>query len=114
MEIAEFYLTDHGATADKAWNGKEAVDLFNKSAAGTYDIILMDVMMPVMDGLKASMQIRALSRPDSKTIPILAMTAQDATSISSQCFQAGMNGYILKPADPGQLIKEILRQLKRA
>ncbi len=114
MEIAEFYLDDRGAAADKAWNGKEALEKFEQSEEGTYDIILMDVMMPVMDGLEASKQIRTLKRPDGKTIPILAMTAQDAASVARQCRQAGIDGYVLKPADPAQLTKEILKHLKRS
>ena len=112
MEIAEFYLTDRGATLDKAWNGKEALEQFERSPEGTYDIILMDVMMPVMNGLEASKQIRSLSRPDGNMIPILAMTAQDAISVSSQCRQYGMDDYVLKPADPEQLTKMILKYVK--
>ena len=112
MEIAEFYLTDRGATLDKAWNGKEALEQFERSPEGTYDIILMDVMMPVMNGLEASRQIRSLSRPDGNTVPILAMTAQDAASVSSQCRQYGMDDYVLKPADPEQLTKMILKYVK--
>ncbi len=77
-----------------------------------YDIILMDVMMPVMNGLEASRQIRSLSRPDGNMIPILAMTAQDAISVSSQCRQYGMDDYVLKPADPEQLTKMILKYVK--
>ena len=112
LEIAEFYLTDRGATLDKAWNGKEALEQFERSPEGTYDIILMDVMMPVMNGLEASRQIRSLSRPDGNMIPILAMTAQDAISVSSQCRQYGMDDYVLKPADPEQLTKMILKYVK--
>ena len=112
MEIAEFYLTDRGATLDKAWNGKEALEQFERSPEGTYDIILMDVMMPVMNGLEASRQIRSLSRPDGNMIPILAMTAQDAISVSSQCRQYGMDDYVLKPADPEQLTKMVLKYVK--
>ena len=114
MEIAEFYLTDRGAAVSKAWNGKEALEKFEHSKEGTYDMILMDVMMPVMDGLEAAERIRALKRPDGAAIPILAMTAQDAASVASQCRQAKINGYILKPTDPDQLTKEILKQLKRS
>ena len=106
MEIAEFYLNDCGATATKAWNGQEAVDLFSRSAPGTYDLILMDVMMPVMDGLEATRAIRALSRPDA-TIPILAMTAQTSPESIQQCKEAGMNEHIGKPVEEKQL-REIL------
>ena len=69
-------------------------------------------MMPVMNGLEASRQIRSLSRPDGNTVPILAMTAQDAASVSSQCRQYGMDDYVLKPADPEQLTKMILKYVK--
>ena len=112
MEIAEFILESEGAVITKAWNGQEAVDIFQNSDEGTFDIILMDVMMPVMNGLEASRQIRSLSRPDGNTVPILAMTAQDAASVSSQCRQYGMDDYVLKPADPEQLTKMILKYVK--
>ena len=107
MEIAEFYLTDAGIQVEKAWNGKEAVEKFAASELGHYDAVLMDIMMPVMDGIESAKQIRALERKDAKKIPILAMTAQSAEESKESCGQAGMNGYISKPVDPDHL-KEIL------
>ena len=107
MEIAEFYLTDAGIQVEKAWNGKEAVEKFAASELGHYDLVLMDIMMPVMDGIESAKQIRALERKDAKKIPILAMTAQSAEESKESCGQAGMNGYISKPVDPDHL-KEIL------
>ena len=93
MEIAEFYLTDNGATVEKAWNGQDAVEKFADSAPGTYQLILMDVMMPVMDGFEATRQIRSLfasaSRPDAASIPILAMTAQTSAQSIQECKNAG-------------------------
>lgn len=108
MEIAEFYLTDNGATVEKAWNGQEAVEKFADSAPGTYQLILMDVMMPVMDGFEATRQIRSLfasaSRPDAASIPILAMTAQTSAQSIQECKNAGMNEHIGKPIDEEKLI----------
>ena len=75
MEIAAFLLEDSGAEVTKAWNGAEGLEKFKASAPGAYDLILMDIMMPVMNGLEAAEKIRALDRPDSKTVPIFAMTA---------------------------------------
>lgn len=75
MEIAEFVLENEGAIVIKAENGKEAVDIFQSSGIGECDAILMDIMMPVMDGLTASRILRAMDRPDARTIPIIAMTA---------------------------------------
>lgn len=75
MEIAEFILESEGAVITKAWNGQEAVDIFQNSDEGTFDIILMDVMMPVMDGLSATRTIREMDRKDAREIPIIAMTA---------------------------------------
>ncbi len=105
MEIAEFYLTDCGATVDKAWNGQEAVEKLSRSAPGTYQLVLMDVMMPVMDGLEATRQIRALSHPDAAAIPILAMTAQTSQESILECKKAGMNEHIGKPIDQKRLIQ---------
>lgn len=105
MEIAAFYLTDCGATVDQAWNGQEAVEKFQSSAPGTYQMILMDVMMPVLDGLAATRTIRALSHPDAKSIPILAMTAQTSPESVMECKDAGMNAHIGKPIEEQQLIR---------
>ena len=99
MEIAEFYLSDRGAMIEKAWNGQEALDKFTSSAPNTYDIILMDIMMPVMDGLEAARQIRTLNRKDTKEIPIIAMTANAFQDDIRDCIDAGMNAHIAKPID---------------
>ena len=75
MEIAEFVLQNEGTVVTKAWNGQEAVDIFRKSSPGEFDAILMDIMMPVMDGMEAAREIRKLPRNDCKTLPIFAMSA---------------------------------------
>ena len=107
MEVAEFQLTSQGAAVDKAWNGREAVERFAASAPGGYQAILMDVMMPVMDGFEASRAIRALDRPDAATVPILAMTAQSSDECAQSCHQVGMNGRLVKPLDAKKLAKSI-------
>lgn len=98
MEINEFYLTDLGAAIDKAWNGQEALDKFRQSDPGTYQAILMDIMMPVMNGLESTKKIRSLNHPDAKSIPIIAMTAQASEESVDTCKEAGMNEHIKKPA----------------
>lgn len=107
MEIAEFYLKELGIVVDKAWNGKEAIDKFEESAPGTYDLILMDIMMPVMGGREAARRIRTLERPDAETVRIYAMTAQVSSESVHKCLASGMNGHIAKPIDEGKL-REIL------
>ena len=104
MEIAEFYLTDLGATVSKAWNGKEALELFEASEPGSYDVILMDVMMPEMDGHEATHRIRALKRPDAQTVRIVAMTAQTSEDSIQKCLDAGMDGHIAKPIDKEKIL----------
>lgn len=104
MEIAEFYLTDLGATVSKAWNGKEALELFEASEPGSYDVILMDVMMPEMDGHEATHRIRALKRPDAQTVQIVAMTAQTSEDSIHKCLDAGMDGHIAKPIDKEKIL----------
>ena len=108
MEIAEFYLNEAGAVIEKAWNGKEAVEIFEKSEPGSIDLILMDLMMPVMDGVAATRKIRSLEREDAKKIPVLAMTAQAASGSAGKCREAGMNGHIVKPVESAKLL-EILQ-----
>ena len=109
MEIAEFYLEDYGATVEKAWNGQEAFDKFIASAPGTYDIILMDIMMPVMDGLSACRAIRASDHADSAAVPIIAMTAQVSKESIKESILAGMNGHLTKPVASEKLIKTIMK-----
>ena len=103
MEIAEFYLKEMGIEVDQAWNGKEAVEKFADSEPGTYDMILMDLMMPVMNGLEASRHIRNMERRDAKEIPILALTAQVTSESIVECGKAGMDGHITKPIEPQKL-----------
>lgn len=107
MEIAEFVLQNGGADVTKAWNGKEAVELFRKSEPGGFDAILMDIMMPVMNGYEATKMIRSLDREDAKTIPIIAMTANAFTEDRQKAKEAGMNEHIVKPVDVELLIKVI-------
>lgn len=99
IEIAEFMLKDSGAEVEPVGNGLEAVQKFESSEAGTYDVILMDVMMPVMDGLTATKTIRALERQDARTIPIIAMTANAFKEDAEKCLKAGMNAHLAKPLD---------------
>lgn len=113
MEIAQFYLEDYGANVDIAWNGKEALELFEQSDEGKYGIILMDVMMPVIDGLEATQMIRKSNRVDAKKIPIIAMTAQASKESEDECINAGMTGYVSKPIKPKKLIKYLLKQIKK-
>jgi CheY-like chemotaxis protein len=107
MEITEFILEDEGMKVTKAWNGDEAVKIFADSEPGTYSVILMDMMMPVMDGLTATRNIRALDRSDAKEIPIIAMTANVFEEDVNASKEAGMNAHLAKPIDEKQLIKTI-------
>ena len=102
-------LTENGAEVETVKNGLEAVQHFKSSEPGTYDIILMDVMMPLMDGLTATRKIRALKRQDAKTIPIIAMTANAFREDAKRCMEAGMNAHLSKPIVIDEVIKTILR-----
>lgn len=111
-EIVTTLLEEKGAKVISAVNGAEAVDMF-KSQPAEYDLILMDVFMPVMDGLEATHQIRALPEAYAKEIPILAMTANAFEEDVKQCLDAGMNGHIAKPIDVDQLFDTLARHLQR-
>lgn len=110
-EIAQFMLTDNGAEVVTAQNGLAAVQEFESAKSGTYDAILMDVMMPVMDGLTAARAIRALERPDAKTIPIIAMTANVFKEDEEQCLKAGMNAHLTKPLEMEKVKRTICEQI---
>ena len=109
MEIAEFMLQNEGVELTKAWDGQEAVELFRKSEPGEFDVILMDIMMPVMNGYEAAKMIRSLDREDAKTIPIIAMTANAFTEDRIRAKEAGMDEHVAKPVDVELLIKVIHR-----
>ena len=107
MEIAEFMLQNEDARVTKAWNGQEAVEMFSKSEPGEFDVILMDIMMPVMNGYEAARRIRSLDREDAKEVPIIAMTANAFTEDRIRAKEAGMDEHIAKPVDVELLIKVI-------
>ena len=113
MEIAEFVLQNEGAVVTKAWNGQEAVEIFEKSRPDEFDVILMDIMMPVMNGYEATKRIRSLEREDAKEIPIIAMTANAFTEDRLTAKEAGMNEHIAKPVDAELLVKVIYEWVNR-
>ena len=106
-EVAEILLEDEGAIITMVNDGQQAVELFNNNPVGTFDAILMDIMMPVMDGLTATKAIRALNRPDAGIIPIIAMTANDFAEDVQRCLDAGMNAHLAKPLDIEKVKKTI-------
>ena len=112
MEIAEFMLQNEGADVIKAWNGQEAVELFRNSEPGEFDVILMDIMMPVMNGYEAAKMIRSLDREDAKEVPIIAMTANAFTEDRIKAKAAGMDEHVAKPVDVELLIKVIRKLVK--
>lgn len=114
MEIAVELIGMTGAVIETAENGKKALELFSCSEPEYYDLILMDVHMPVMDGYEATRQIRCLDRPDALHIPILAMTANAFVEDKEECKRAGMDAHIAKPLDMKVLYSTINRFLKKA
>lgn len=113
MGIAEFMLQNEGAEVTKAWDGQEAVKIFEKSRSGEFDVILMDIMMPVMNGYEAAKMIRSLDREDAKAIPIIAMTANAFTEDRLRAKEAGMDEHVAKPVDVESLIRVIHRLVER-
>ena len=111
MEIMEFLLTEVGVKVTKATDGQQAVEAFTASPPGGFDAILMDVMMPVRDGHEATRAIRAMDRPDAKTIPIFAMTANAFVEDRCKALQAGMNEHLAKPIDPDTLYRLLVKYL---
>ena len=96
----------------KTWDGQEAVELFRNSEPGEFDVILMDIMMPVMNGYEATKMIRSLDREDAKEVPIIAMTANAFTEDRIKAKEAGMDEHVAKPVDMELLIKVIHRLVK--
>ena len=109
MEIAEFVLQNEGADVTKAWNGQEAVELFRNSKPGEFNVILMDIMMPVMNGYEATKMIRSLDRKDAKKISIIAMTANAFIEDRIRAKEAGMDEHLSKPIVIDEVIRTILR-----
>ncbi len=113
LEIAEFMLENAGVIVTSAQNGEEAVNIFEKSGEHFFDLILMDVMMPVMDGLAATKKIRAMERSDAKTIPIFAMTANAFAEDIERSKKAGMNEHLCKPLNEEKLLQAIRQYLTK-
>ena len=106
-EIAEMLLRDEGAEVLIAHDGRQALERFRDTAEGTFDAILMDVMMPVMDGLEATRANRALERADAGSISIIAMTANTFQEDAQECLKAGMNAHLSKPLDMDKLVRTL-------
>ena len=112
MEIIAYVLDDMGFTVDKTTNGHEAVDAFEQSPVGRYDIVLMDVMMPVMDGLTAAHRIRSLDRADAADVPIVATSANAFAEDVKRSLASGMNAHVSKPIDPEKLAKVLTKVMR--
>ena len=112
MEIIAYALDDMGFTVDKTTNGQEAVDAFEQSPVGRYDIVLMDVMMPVMDGLTAAHRIRSLGRADAANVPIVATSANAFAEDVKRSLASGMNAHVSKPIDPEKLAKVLSKVMR--
>ena len=109
IEVAQYILEDAGAEIIVARNGLESVELFEQSESDSFDVILMDVMMPVMDGLTATKRIRKLKRKDARTVPVIAMTANVFNEDIIAAKEAGMNEHIAKPLDFDKLIHNLAK-----
>ena len=112
QEIIEFVLRDQGLVVTMAENGEEALKAFEESKPGTFDVVFMDIMMPVMDGLAATRAIRGLNRPDAKTVPIFAMTANAFRDDMERSYEAGINEHLIKPLEVEQINEALQRWLR--
>ena len=112
LEISQILLENLGLTVKTARDGRQAVEAFKASQEGTFQYIFMDIMMPEMNGLEAARTIRALNRPDAKTVPIIAMTANAFREDIQECQNAGMNAHVAKPIDESRLEEAIRSQMK--
>lgn len=106
-------LNEVGGVVDVAENGRQAVEIFAASPEGLYDIIFMDIQMPVMDGLEATRRIRALSRADGRSVPIVAMSAAVLNEDVRSCDEAGMSAHLAKPVDLARMYRLIDRLMRR-
>ena len=111
QEITRELLENTGAEVEIVNNGKQCVERFARSAPGAFDLILMDVQMPVMNGYEAARQIRAMARADARTIPIFAITADAFAEDVEAAKQAGMNSHLAKPLDIPHMMREIQKYL---
>ena len=111
-EVAYEILSEFGLIIDRAVNGKECVEMFEKTEPGYYDAVLMDIRMPVMNGYDATMAIRALDRPD-KNLPIIAMTADAFSDDAQHCLECGMDAHVAKPIDIQECIRILSKYLNR-
>lgn len=107
MEITEYMMTEQGAVVTEAWNGKEAADIYESCESGKFDVILMDIMMPVMNGLEAARCIRASEKEDAQSIPIIALSANAFDDDIAQSLAAGMNMHLAKPLEFQKVIEAI-------
>lgn len=107
MEITEYMMTEQGAVVTEAWNGKEAADIYESCESGKFDVILMDIMMPVMNGLEAARCIRASEKEDAQSIPIIAISANAFDDDIAQSLAAGMNMHLAKPLEFQKVIEAI-------
>ena len=112
MEIAQLMLEEAGGIITTAADGQLAVEAFAASEPGSFDVILMDIQMPNMDGLAATRMIRQMNRPDAKTVPIFAMTANAFAEDVQNTKAAGMNEHLAKPLDMGRVLSEIVKYCK--
>jgi len=112
QEIAKALLAEKGLIVTAAEDGEAGLEKYSESSPYFYDAILMDIRMPVMDGYKATEAIRGLDRPDAKSVPIIAMTADAFADDIQKCFEVGMNGHIAKPIDPNVMFMELRKNIR--